>query len=503
MKAPSTNPLVAAAFANLRVAPPYVANFDSASGMVRATAAYLRGQDFPGMGTAPPMIEPIADLINKLPKPIQEGLYALGSAGEAIPPDALGEVDAEAVAQWMVNEYPQREYPAVAIGSSSGALVNFCSALGIPWLPQTWLIPVQKIFVHPDDITEGMEWGIQHAQPLLDANPELQLHHMYDPNQDRLTIMGMSYFRVKRLRMGKTYERFLENSLPPGGTIFLVECQRTWPTTRVGDRHIFQAGALGGATPDEFMYGSERVEAYLERYNSHRRRWNTPTPDGERPEAEWGFEPALRDDIERFARERGYRVRRIVFEEPEHLSPLVAEMYRWWYKQRNIMANRLVVESFLLTEPMWTLRTGSSPFWMKFNMEPSLEYLEQYLDSTDPYDEIYLILFSHGVDAVGLPSIDRWRQVFQKARKHGEFIGVEEDKFPRNFATLIRYNTDFQRTIPSRYPLPGYMTLEQLEHFIEEQGDRFQVRWIDHPADGQYANPEDAALDVTAGSPRT
>jgi hypothetical protein len=41
MKAPSTNPLIAGAFAKLRVAPPYVANFDSASGMLRATAAYL------------------------------------------------------------------------------------------------------------------------------------------------------------------------------------------------------------------------------------------------------------------------------------------------------------------------------------------------------------------------------------------------------------------------------------------------------------------------------
>ena len=34
----------------------------------------------------------------------------------------------------------------------------------------------------------------------------------------------------------------------------------------------------------------------------------------------------------RFARERGYRVRRIVFDEPEALSPLVADLYRWWYR---------------------------------------------------------------------------------------------------------------------------------------------------------------------------
>jgi hypothetical protein len=79
------------------------------------------------------------------------------------------------------------------------------------------------------------------------------------------------------------------SALEPGGILLQVECRRTWPTTRVDDRYYFQMGALGGATPEEFFHGSERVEAYLERYESHRRRWDPPAPDSETPEAEWGF----------------------------------------------------------------------------------------------------------------------------------------------------------------------------------------------------------------------
>jgi hypothetical protein len=94
----------------------------------------------------------------------------------------------------------------------------------------------------------------------------------------------------------------------------------------------------------------------------------------------------------------------------------VSDLYRWWYRQRNLTPNRLLVESVFIMEPYWILRTGSVPFWMKFNMEASLDYVHQYLDSTDPYDEIYLTLFQHGVDAVGLPSIDEWRTVFERAR---------------------------------------------------------------------------------------
>lgn len=155
----------------------------------------------------------------------------------------------------------------------------------------------------------------------------------------------------------------------------------------------------------------------------------------------------------------------------------MAELYRWWYKQRQLLANRLLVESFILLEPMWSLRTGSVPFWMVFNMEPSLNWLEQYLD-TDSYDEIYMMLFSHGVDSVGLPSIARWHAVLNRACQRGEFLGVEADKYPRHFASFMRYYTDLQRTIPARYPLPGPLAIEQLDNFIEQVGDRFPVRWL-------------------------
>jgi hypothetical protein len=289
-------------------------------------------------------------------------------------------------------------------------------------------------------------------------------------------IERMTYFRVKRLRLGGAYEQFLEQTLPPGGTIFLVECNLRWPTTRISERHVFQHGAPGGATPEEYLHGSQRVKKYLERYGSHRRRWDSPAPDGESPEAEWGFERALGEDVERFASERGYRVRRIIFEEPEHLSPLVADLYRWWYEQRRLLANRLLVESFILLEPFWALRTGSVPFWLKFAMELPATLLERYLDDTDPYDEIHMMLFSHGVNSVGLAPIERWRSILKRARRQGSFVGVDEQRFPRDFATFVRYHTDMKK-IPARYPRPGPLSLDRLDAFLEQAGDRYPVRW--------------------------
>jgi hypothetical protein len=458
-----------------RPPPRQLANFDSAAAFVRATSRFLRGKDFPAVGLASPL-QYVVPAANALPRPARELLYALGGIGEAWPSSHMDKVSAASIARWAVGTYESRRYPAVMVGSSSGALVHLCAALGTPWLPQTAFMAVSQTQVHPDDARDGLEAGLEPGRQFLERNPDVQLHHMHDPNQDRLMLQYMTYFRIKRLVLGDAYEAFLERSLPPGGIIIQVECRRKWPVTRVGDRHVFQFGALGGATEEEFLHGSERVSAYLERYQSHRTRWDPPEPNDEAPEAEWGFEPALAADIARFAEEHRFKIVRLIFEEPEDLSPFVADLYRWWYARRRIETSRLLVGSFMLLEPWWTLRTGSIPFWMKFNMDPSAEALERYLEWSGPFDYMHMILFSHGVDCVGLTPIERWREILGRARKSGEFAGVDEDLFPRDFAVLGRYHRAV-RAIAARYPMPAPLSLFDLAQFVQEHGHEYPVEF--------------------------
>ena len=120
-----------------------------------------------------------------------------------MPTAKLGQVRAEELARWAVDQYPRRPYPAVALGSASGAIVHLSAALGIPWLPQTVLIPVRREWVDPDDARRAMAAGVEPARALLAANPELQVHHMHGPNHDRLMIPRMAHFRAKRLRSAR------------------------------------------------------------------------------------------------------------------------------------------------------------------------------------------------------------------------------------------------------------------------------------------------------------
>jgi len=457
-----------------------VVSFDSSTAMLRALAAHLHGRSLPALGALPGRAEPAAAalgrLINALPAAAREAVYTWSGSREATPPERLAEVRSEEVARWTAGLYPRRDYPAAAIGSSNGALVHLCAALGIPWLPQTFLVTARRSGISPDEPAEDLEWGRRISPPLLRANPDLALHQMLDPNQDRLMARRMTYLRLKRLRLGETFERFLGATLRRNATIFLVECALRWPTTRLGERHVFQFGGLGGATVREFFGGGPRVEEYLGRYGS-RRRWHPPPPDGESPEAEWGFEPALAGDVERFCRERGYRLRRITFEQPEDLSALVADLYRFWYARRGMPeAESLQVGSFILLQPHLAIRRREVPFWMAFNTEPSAEALERYLDAAGPFDNIGLTLFSHGVESVGVVPIGRWRSILGRARRRGAFVGVDAARYPRDFAVFARHHLSLRRSAPP-HPLPQPLTPQELEQFLERAGESYPVRW--------------------------
>jgi hypothetical protein len=462
------------------MAPPgFVANFDSATAMAMATSNFLQGEDFSALGN-PPALKPFAKAANILPRRLREKVFIASGAMETVSPRRMSRIDLEDTARWLADSYPERPFSAVAIGASSGALVHLYAALGIPWLPQTFLVPVRQS-VHPDDPMDAMRKGEEPGQALMEANPDWQLHHMHDANQDRLMVRALTYFRVKRRRLGPVYERFLADRLEPGGTIFVADCRRSWSTTRMGERHVFQHGAVGGAREEEFHHGSERVAEYLERYDSPVRQWDGPEPDTESPEAEWGFEQVLLDDIERFAQARGYRVVKMTYDQPDDPSYFVADLYRWWNRQRRIPADRLLVESFAAHAPYWVLRTGTVPFWLRFNMEPSLRTIHDYLDKVEDYDEIMLTLFQHGVHAVGVTSPDDWRGVLDRARVRGWTAGADLDEFPHDFAQYARYD-EALKELPSRYPLPERLSIAALERFIEEHGERHPVRWSEQVA---------------------
>lgn len=456
--------------------PQYVIGLDSATLELEGTAQYLKGQDLAAGGMLPHSMAWFAGLSSKLPKEINDTITGYFGWLDASSPAMLKRIRAETLSQWAVNRYPQKQYPAVMIGSSNGAIVHLCAALGIPWLPQT-LLACARHTGDKDDPQQALIWAKDQLPALLEANPNLSVYQMHDPNQDRLKVGRVAYFRLKQTRLSQHYRQFLQQNLEPGGTIFLLECQYSWPATRVSDRHYFQVGGRGGIPPENYLQGSPLITHFLKQQGSSHRQWNCPPSNGYWAEAEWGFDDALRDDVFAFAREHDLNVRRIVFDKPQDMSPLVADLYREWYQERGMAGDRLLVESFSHVQPWWTLRLGLVPYWTAFNDITSLEWLKQYLEKTQPYDEIYLTLFSNGLNSLGIASIEQWRsEILSLARKKGCFLGVDERYYPRDNASFVRHYLDLKQ-LPGRVPLPTALNLHQLDEFLKRKGDRYAVQW--------------------------
>lgn len=453
-------------------APRYLATFDSASAMARALGSALGGDTYrPVVGARPLALA--AAVLNHLPYRLRQGIYALGGHIQAIPQRDISEVDPERISEWICGAYPRRRYPAVFIGSSNGAAMHLAAALGVPWLPQTTLIPVRQPRLDPDDAESHLQAARGAGLALVEQYPELALHHMHDPNQDRLMVRYMTYFRVKRRRLGETYEAFLEDVLEPGGTIFVLDCGCSWPVAEIAPRYVFQLGGVGGASAAEMSSGGPRVAEFLRAAGSDHRQWRPPALDFESPESEWGFAAPLDDDIRRFAGGR-YEVVRLAFGEPETLSPLVADLLRQWYTDEGVPPTSLLVDSFVMLDPGVARRMGAVPYWSKFSVESSHAGLARYLSGRERFGRIGMAQFAHGVRSLGFVPAERWLALAREHADHVELLGVDPRAHPADLAVYFRYPRAIRRFADRDLEMPP-LPLATFRRFLAEHGARYHI----------------------------
>lgn len=197
---------------------PYIANFDSAAAMLRALANYLHAEDFPMLGTVPksraPLMKVVGGAINALPVALREQVYIWSGRAESIPARKLPGADMNRVAEWAKDLYPERPYPAVVIGSSSGAAVHLWAALGIPWLPDI-PDPGRSLRRAPGPTPTGGSLGRKTRAGLSGRQSGRGA-----ASHDRLMLQRMTYFRFKWLRLPLAYRQFIERWLMPGAPFF-------------------------------------------------------------------------------------------------------------------------------------------------------------------------------------------------------------------------------------------------------------------------------------------
>ncbi|WP_232665633.1 hypothetical protein [Pseudonocardia sp. TRM90224] len=410
-----------------------VASFDSASVLHAGLAAALSGRSFPHLGNSAAAAAAVR-AAGRLPWSVLRHLYTRIGASEGIAPHRLGDVDLGAVAGMLADAYPRRRYPAVLVGSTNGALAHLAAAMQVPWLPGTVLVPVARRG-DPHRPVDALAFGRAWAPLLLDRNTGVVLHHMHDQVQDELMVARMTYFRMKWRELPAAYTRFLSASLAPGAPVVLIEDTSTWPVVRVGERHVFQPGAQGGLEPERYLA-----------------RPHTPTADDEAAEAEWGAEPGFGAALATWCAANGHPLLTVRFHGPQAPAHDVASTVRRWYRERGEAADRLVVPSFVLGDPWRTISTAGVPFWTFFSVQAALRALDDHLARSEPYRQVDILQFQHGVRSAGIATPEQWAGV---ARRHGaqpRLVGLDPRRFPHDIATIARYGPALAEREPARRP---------------------------------------------------
>jgi hypothetical protein len=403
-----------------------VASFDSATILHAALVAALEGRPFPHVGN-PAAAAAAIRVGGHLPWPLLRRLYTRIGASEGIAPQRLGDVDLAGVARWLTEKLPTRRYPAALIGSSNGALTHLAAALQIPWLPGTVLIPVARTG-DPQRPVDACRFGERFGPRLLQANPDVVLHQMHDQVQDELMVARMSYFRVKWQQLPAAYAQFLNDNLAPGAPVIMVDDQSTWPVTRLGDRHVFQSGAQGGVEPGDYH-----------------NRPNTPPADDEAAEAEWGANPDLTSSLAEWSARSGHPLLRLPYRGPQRPAAAVADTFRRWLPDRGEPVTRLLVSSFVLTDPWRTINSAAVPFWTFFPVNPALRSFEQYLQSTPAFSDIDILMFQHGVASTGYAAAGRWLDAARRTGATTRLLAVDPRKAPHDIGSLGRYGAELAR----------------------------------------------------------
>ncbi|KAL1976099.1 hypothetical protein VTN31DRAFT_4491 [Thermomyces dupontii] len=219
-----------------------IADFDSASSMLRAISRHLHFRDFPQLGV-PTSLAAAMPLINYLPSSLRDSVYSQVGASEATD-DVSSIFDAEKITDQIVAHFPaHRKYPAVAIRCINSPLYRD----GHPLVTSDTPHARQATQAQRDQAgavgCDGID-GMEQVSWFLRENTMIELYHMADPNQDQLMIRHMAYFRLKFIKLTEAYRKFLLDSLSENGTIILVRCGHKWPCTKIAKRHYFQSGAV-------------------------------------------------------------------------------------------------------------------------------------------------------------------------------------------------------------------------------------------------------------------
>ena len=406
---------------------------DSSAVCMRSVAAALRGRFLDPFRLSALERVGLSAVALFGPEPVRRAV-GYGVRFRGTDPSWADRVTAEHLARWAVSLYDGLDGPfdAILIGAPNGGVAHLAAALGAPFLSQHFLISFRDP-TEPDDIGTYFEHGTALARRILRREPMVSVVNHYDPLHDRFLVRWVNHIRLKLLDLPEAYRTFIRQRLRPGGALVFIDCRYPWLQYRVGPRHTFQVGGLGGVSDREFLEGRPEIEALRGAPGG----WSLPDlPLEQQVESEWGAAPPLREIVETFARANGYRFLALEGDHPEWYARLALDAHRRLSEREGREPQGVLVEMFTQSNPVAPLRSRLLPLWLPFNCADSLRFLRRMREHLPPDRPVLLTPISNFVLTFDTAGWSAYQDAL--AGMEVRVLGVRRRLFPSDPAGMWR-----------------------------------------------------------------
>jgi hypothetical protein len=371
---------------------------------------------------------PVLGRHGEFPEELRRKILAAKAVEEAVPLAQIDDIDAEAVAAWIVDQYSAATYPAVVLGSPHGAAVQLAAVCGAAWLPTTFTLTAPWPGGTPGDWPAAMAWGAGLAERILARNPAITVRQVHDPVL-RGSLCGATVsLQVRWRTLPEAYRAFLRSRLAPGGASLMVRDLRNWPVLDGPPGYSFQIGTpTSGWTSEDYSPDSYTFHKLLRGIGAAD--WPAAGFGSSLQYAETSGEPAIEPELRRIATETGSAGHRVLYRDPHTLSGAVADLYQVWLRP-SASARHAVVGSGRMTDPWQAAESGTVPYWCESSSRSATDAAELWLAGSEPFDSVSVLPDPPGTLHDELATLTHWRAIAAFGRRAGKVDRLVAGRYP-------------------------------------------------------------------------
>jgi hypothetical protein len=408
-------------------------------------------------------------ILGSLPQAAARFVISRFETVTGLDPAILEDLTIERLAAERLRDYAAAAgpFPCITLGAAlGGAAAHLALALDGPFLPQAFVTSIRG--GAPDgSVQMYYQQSAGLAQRLAEKNPEMLTIQHYDPVHDEWMTRYVNHLRFKLLDLPPSYREFLLSRLEPGGAVVYLDSQAQWLRYRTGERSVFQVGGWGDISPEEFLEGSPRLQAFSERVGLVEQDWRLPGfPLEQGPESEWGCEPGLGEALEDFCRQHGFRFVRIAFSEPHDYSRLAFHAVEHLLAQDGREPAGSLVEMFTQYDASAVMKSGLLPLWLIFNTWDSLRFLQDMRPHLPEGKPVFFSPLSTFTLTPDLVPFEHWAQSMEGFDWVN--IGARPSHYPADARALVDWVQPLRRWVEDNLnPIRSRLRAEELAVLAE------------------------------------